>query len=109
MELPRSLAAQLYLLAWDARRERIIGPWQIGTSLRAAALADLLRSGHLTVEDRRVRAVAHPGLTGPGVSTSTSSGPGAAGSASLGRGVPGPGSLGRGIPRSDSSGRGIPG
>ena len=89
MELPRSLAAQLYLLAWDARRERIIGPWQIGTSLRAAALADLVLSGQLTVEDRRVYAVAHPGLTGPGVSTSTSSGPGTPGSAPLGRGARG--------------------
>lgn len=57
---PESLPAQLYLLAYDQRKERMTARTQLGYLMRAAALTDLRLSGHLADEGRKVR-VANPG------------------------------------------------
>src|SRR5262245_22904878 len=57
---PESLPAQLYLLAYDRRKERMTARTQLGYLMRAAALTDLRLSGHLADEGRKVR-VANPG------------------------------------------------
>src|SRR5438128_2456265 len=54
MEPPTSLAARLYLLAWDPRRERVVGTTQLGAALRAAALVDLVLRGRLAIDAGRV-------------------------------------------------------
>jgi len=66
MEPPRSLAAQLFLLAWDSRRERVLGQGQLGNALRAAALCDLVLQGRLAIDDRRVVIPANAGAARPG-------------------------------------------
>lgn len=58
MELPESLPARLYLLAYDKRRQRLTARIQLGYVLRAAALADLELRGDLADEDGKVRVVA---------------------------------------------------
>lgn len=58
MELPESLPARLYLLAYDKRRQRLTARTQLGYVLRAAALADLELRGDLADEDGKVRVVA---------------------------------------------------
>ncbi|MFD2417062.1 GPP34 family phosphoprotein [Amycolatopsis pigmentata] len=47
---PESLPEKLFLLAVDARQERLRGGLELGYALRAAALADLLLRGHLRDE-----------------------------------------------------------
>jgi hypothetical protein len=58
VELPESLPARLYLLAYDKRRQRLTARTQLGYVLRAAALADLELGGSLTDEDGKVRVAA---------------------------------------------------
>jgi Golgi phosphoprotein 3 (GPP34) len=55
MELPESLPARLYLLAYDRRRQRLTARTQLGYVLRAAALADLELRGNLTDQDGKAR------------------------------------------------------
>ncbi|WP_166463033.1 GOLPH3/VPS74 family protein [Amycolatopsis acidicola] len=50
MTPPETLPAQLFLLAFDLRRGKLTGRGELGLMLRAAALADLVLSGHLTDE-----------------------------------------------------------
>lgn len=47
MNKPDSLAANLFLLAFDLRKERLISRQELGYFLRAACLAELLMTGHL--------------------------------------------------------------
>ena len=64
LELPLTLHAQLFLLAYDRCRGRLDGNdrWRFGLALRTAMLTDLYLSGHLTDEDDRPRPV---GVTRP--------------------------------------------
>ncbi|NIH80495.1 GOLPH3/VPS74 family protein [Amycolatopsis viridis] len=48
MHRPDSLAAQLFLLAYDKDKNRLVSRSELGYALRAAALADLVLAGHLT-------------------------------------------------------------
>jgi Golgi phosphoprotein 3 (GPP34) len=57
---PESLPGQLYLLAYDPRKERLTARTQLGYLMRAAALTDLRLSGHIADEGRKVR-VTNPG------------------------------------------------
>jgi hypothetical protein len=61
MNLPESLPARLYLLAFDTDKGRLSGRSQLGLVLRAAALADLYLRGRLADEGGKVRATG----TGP--------------------------------------------
>jgi hypothetical protein len=65
VELPESLPARLYLLAYDKRRQRLAARTQLGHVLRAAALADLELRGSLTDEDGKVRVVVDPPVGDP--------------------------------------------
>jgi Golgi phosphoprotein 3 (GPP34) len=56
MEPPASLADQLFLLAYDPRRQRIAGGSNHGILIRAAALEELRQAGHLGDEFGKVRA-----------------------------------------------------
>jgi hypothetical protein len=56
MEPPGSLTAQLYLLGYDGRRQRIAGGNNHGLLLRAAALEELRLAGAIADEAGRVRA-----------------------------------------------------
>ena len=47
MDRPDSLAAQLFLLAYDTKRQRLVSRSELGYALRAAALADLVLRGSL--------------------------------------------------------------
>jgi hypothetical protein len=47
MELPESLPARVYLLAYDRRRQRLTARPQLGFLLRAAAMADLELGGRV--------------------------------------------------------------
>ncbi|MEV5749545.1 GPP34 family phosphoprotein [Actinoallomurus sp. NPDC052308] len=58
MNLPRSLPARLYLLAYDLDKERVTGRTQLGLVLRAAALADLYLERRLADEDGKVKVTA---------------------------------------------------
>lgn len=57
MELPETLPERLYLLAYDAHRQRLTASTQLGYVLRAAALADLQLRGHIGDDAGKVRAV----------------------------------------------------
>jgi Golgi phosphoprotein 3 (GPP34) len=57
VELPETLPERLYLLAYDARRQRLTASTQLGYVLRAAALADLQLRGYIGDEAGKVRAV----------------------------------------------------
>jgi hypothetical protein len=59
LELPQTLHAQLFLLAYDRCRGRLDGNdrWRFGLALRTAMLTDLYLSGHLTDVEDRPRAV----------------------------------------------------
>lgn len=64
MDLPQTLHAQLYLLAYDRERHRFGGHstnahWLIGFALRAAMLTDLYLTGYLEDKDGN----AHPART----------------------------------------------
>lgn len=54
MELPTSLAAQLYLLTYDPEKERMARATFLGPGLRAAALFELLRDGRVADEGGKV-------------------------------------------------------
>jgi hypothetical protein len=58
-ELPQTLHAQLFLLAYDRYRGRLDGDdrWRFGLALRTAMLTDLYLTGHLTDENDRPRPV----------------------------------------------------
>ncbi len=56
MTIPDSVPARAYLLAYDVDRERLTGRTWLGYTLRAAALADLFATGHLTDVDGRPHA-----------------------------------------------------
>ena len=63
MRLPDTLPAQVYLLAYDRRRQRASTRGLLGLVLGGAALADLWLSGHLVDDDgvaRPAPGVAHP-------------------------------------------------
>ncbi|APU16648.1 MULTISPECIES: GOLPH3/VPS74 family protein [Actinoalloteichus] len=62
MDAPESLAPRLYLLACDLQRDRLVNRDQLGLTLRAAALDDLLTHGLLTDENGKP-AVARSGPT----------------------------------------------
>lgn len=58
MNLPRSLPARLYLLAYDLDKERMTARTQLGLVLRAAALAELYLDGRLTDDGGKVKVAA---------------------------------------------------
>jgi Golgi phosphoprotein 3 (GPP34) len=58
MNLPRSLPARMYLLAYDLDKERMTARTQLGLVLRAAALADLYLDRRLTDDDGKAKVVA---------------------------------------------------
>ena len=63
LELPQTLHAQLFLLAYDRYRGRLDGDdrWRFGLALRTAMLTDLYLTGYLTDDDKdRPRAVDGP-------------------------------------------------
>ncbi|GHE82293.1 hypothetical protein GCM10017786_11360 [Amycolatopsis deserti] len=47
MDRPDSLAARLFLLAYDTEKKRLVSRSELGIALRAAALADLVLGGYL--------------------------------------------------------------
>ncbi len=55
MELPQTLHGQLFLLAYDRRRDRFDGDarWRFGLALRTAMLADLYLTGQLQDNEGR--------------------------------------------------------
>ncbi|MCO5968548.1 GOLPH3/VPS74 family protein [Actinoallomurus soli] len=58
MNLPRSLPARLYLLAYDPDKERMTARSRLGLVLRAAALADLYLDQRLADDDGKVKVAA---------------------------------------------------
>jgi len=56
-EVPATLPARLYLLAYDLRKRRHAPNMYFPYLIRAAALTDLLLSGHITEESGKPRAV----------------------------------------------------
>jgi len=56
VEIPDTLPARLYLLAYDARRGRLTARSKLAYLIRAAALVDLQLRGHLADEKGRPRA-----------------------------------------------------
>jgi len=62
LELPQTLHAQLFLLAYDRYRGRLDGDdrWRFGLALRTAMLTDLYLTGHLTDDKDRPRPVDVP-------------------------------------------------
>jgi hypothetical protein len=56
VQAPDSLAARLFLLAYDPSTGRLVGRWtKLGRILRAAALVDLQLSGNLADDNGRAR------------------------------------------------------
>ena len=62
MDLPETLPARLYLLAYDPAKGRLTGRSRLGHVLRAAALVDLWLRGHLQEADGRPQANARAPL-----------------------------------------------
>ncbi|HEY3262475.1 MAG TPA: GPP34 family phosphoprotein [Pseudonocardiaceae bacterium] len=62
MDLPESLPARLFLLAYDPAKGRLTARGRLGFLLRAAALADLLLGGHIEDAGGRPRADARAPL-----------------------------------------------
>ncbi|MCO5996063.1 GOLPH3/VPS74 family protein [Actinoallomurus rhizosphaericola] len=58
MNLPRSLPARLYLLAYDPDKERVTARSRLGLVLRAAALADLYLDQRLADDDGKAKVTA---------------------------------------------------
>lgn len=56
---PETLPEKVFLLAFDSRRGRLPGGFELGYTIRAAALAELLLRGHLRDESGKAR-VAKP-------------------------------------------------
>lgn len=65
MDVPRSLTARLYLLAYDPRKERVVTNFRFPYLLRAAALTDLLLTGRIADDDGKVRVVSEERLADP--------------------------------------------
>ncbi|MEU7690464.1 GPP34 family phosphoprotein [Microbispora hainanensis] len=65
MDVPRSLTAQLYLLAYDPRKERVVTNFRFPYLLRAAALTDLLLTGRIADDGGKVRVVSEERLADP--------------------------------------------
>ncbi|GAB3883368.1 GOLPH3/VPS74 family protein [Microbispora bryophytorum] len=65
MDVPGSLTAQLYLLAYDARKERVVANYRFPYLLRAAALTDLLLTGRIADDGGKVRVVSEDPLADP--------------------------------------------
>ncbi|TNC25458.1 GOLPH3/VPS74 family protein [Amycolatopsis alkalitolerans] len=63
MNPPESLAAKMFLLAFDPRKQRLTARDDLGYLLRAAALAELVLNGRLRDEDGKAVA-AGPALAG---------------------------------------------
>ncbi|MEV5413689.1 GPP34 family phosphoprotein [Thermopolyspora sp. NPDC052614] len=59
MNVPETLPAQLYLLAYDQDKHRLAGGMYFRYLLRAAALTELLFSGRIADESGKVRPVEH--------------------------------------------------
>lgn len=55
MTLPESLPARMYLLAYDAGKNRMTAHSRLGLVLRAAALTDLYLAGRVTDENGKAR------------------------------------------------------
>ncbi|HEX4817757.1 MAG TPA: GPP34 family phosphoprotein [Nonomuraea sp.] len=55
----------VFLLAFDLRKERLVGRGELGYLLRAAALAELLIGGHLADEEGKARTVTPPSDPSP--------------------------------------------
>ncbi|TDW89183.1 GPP34 family phosphoprotein [Kribbella sp. VKM Ac-2566] len=77
--VPNSLAARVFLLAYDPERGRLTARSKLGKVLRAAVLIDLQLSGNIDDDNGRAR-VATPGPRSTG---SRSAGSGSAGSGSV--------------------------
>lgn len=60
MTVPVSLPERIYLLAHDSRRQRARGGWRLGFTLRAAALTELLLTGHLVDTGKKPEAPGSP-------------------------------------------------
>jgi Golgi phosphoprotein 3 GPP34 len=65
VDVPESLPARLYLLAYDTRRQRLVARSQLGHLLRAAALTDLFLSGRLADQAGKPRVVGSGGVADP--------------------------------------------
>lgn len=65
MDVPNSLPAQLYLLCYDSRKQRVRTNSQFPYLVRAAALTDLLLSGRIADERGKVRVVTKDKLVDP--------------------------------------------
>jgi hypothetical protein len=65
VEPPESLPAQLYLLAYDPRKQRLVTRNQFSYLMRAAALTELLLRGRIADESGKVRAVEGGKLADP--------------------------------------------
>jgi hypothetical protein len=65
VDLPATLPARLYLLAYDRQKRRIRGGGHLGLALRAAALADLYLTGHLVDERGKAHTAIAPKPTDP--------------------------------------------
>ncbi|MBP2706383.1 GPP34 family phosphoprotein [Microbispora sp. RL4-1S] len=65
MDVPGSLPAQLYLLGYDSRKERVVTNHRFPYLLRAAALTELLFSGRIADDGGKVRVVNDEGLADP--------------------------------------------
>jgi Golgi phosphoprotein 3 (GPP34) len=62
VDLPETLPARLYLMAYDTAKGRLTARGRLGHLLRAAALTDLLLGGHIEDADGRPRANARAPL-----------------------------------------------
>jgi hypothetical protein len=69
MDLPESLPARVYLLAYDAHRGRMTASMQLGYMLRAAALSDLLLAGALTDDSGKAGVRSGPAVADPVVAS----------------------------------------
>lgn len=65
MDVPGSLTAQLYLLAYDPRKERVVMNHRFPYLMRAAALTDLLFAGRIADDDGKARVVSEAPLGDP--------------------------------------------
>ncbi|GIH62443.1 GOLPH3/VPS74 family protein [Microbispora siamensis] len=65
MDVPGSLTARLYLLAYDPRKERVVTNHRFPYLLRAAALTDLLLAGRIADDGGKVRVVSEDPLADP--------------------------------------------
>ncbi|MEU8192980.1 GPP34 family phosphoprotein [Microbispora amethystogenes] len=65
MDVPGSLPARLYLLGYDARKERVVTNYRSPYLLRAAALTELLLDGRIADERGKVRVVSEEPLGDP--------------------------------------------